>query len=65
MQKDSLFDFSDVGDCTSVVKSMYGEYGGFSGSEIECVLNMVVEDKFSQYLVSNEYRYSFFLYIPC
>ena len=54
MQKDSLFDFSDVGDCTSVVKSMYGEYGGFSGSEIECVLNMVVEDKFSQYLVSKE-----------
>ena len=53
-QKDSLFDFSDVGDCTSVVKSMYGEYGGFSGSEIECVLNMVVEDKFSQYLVSKE-----------
>lgn len=54
MQKDSLFDFSDVGDCTSVVKSMQGEYGGFSGSEIECVLNMVVEDKFSQYLVSKE-----------
>lgn len=54
MQKDSLFDFSDVGDCTSIVKSMYGEYGGFSGSEIECVLNMVVEDKFSQYLVSKE-----------
>ena len=54
IQKDSLFDFSDIGDCTSVVKSMYGEYGGFSGSEIECVLNMVVEDKFSQYLVSKE-----------
>lgn len=53
-QKDTIFDFSDIGDCTSVVKSMYGEYGGFSGSEIECVLNMVVEEKFSQYLAAKE-----------
>lgn len=29
---------------------MKGYYGGFSGSEIECVLNMVVENKFSLYL---------------
>lgn len=38
---------------------MRGEYGGFSGSEIECVLNMVVEARFQDYLkekdkVSNE-----------
>lgn len=53
-QKESIFDFSEIGDCTSVVKDMCGEYGGFSGSEIECVLNMVVEEKFSQYLSSKE-----------
>ncbi len=48
--KDSIFDFSDIGDCKNVVKEMKGEYGGFSGSEIECVLNMVVEKKFQEYL---------------
>lgn len=45
-----LFDFSEVGDCMDVVKQMEGKYGGFSGAEIECVLNMVVEAKFSEYL---------------
>lgn len=53
-QKDTIFDFSEIGDCTTVVKSMCGEYGGFSGSEIECVLNMVVEEKFTQYLAIME-----------
>ena len=48
--KDSIFDFSEIGDCKEVVKEMKGEYGGFSGSEIECVLNMVVEKKFQDYL---------------
>lgn len=48
--KDSIFDFSEIGDCKDVVKDMVGEYGGFSGSEIECVLNMVVERKFQEYL---------------
>lgn len=46
----SIFDFSEVGDCKEVAKNMEGEYGGFSGSEIECVLNMVVEEKFQSYL---------------
>ena len=46
----TLFDFSEVGDCMDVVKEMEGKYGGFSGAEIECVLNMVVEAKFSEYL---------------
>lgn len=46
----TLFDFSEVGDCMDVVKEMEGKYGGFSGAEIECVLNMVVETKFSEYL---------------
>lgn len=48
--KDSIFDFSEIGDCKDVVKDMKGEYGGFSGSEIECVLNMVVEKRFQDYL---------------
>lgn len=45
-----LFDFSEIGDCRDVAKEMKGEYGGFSGSEIECVLNMVVETRFQDYL---------------
>ena len=45
-----LFDFSEIGDCRDVVQEMRGEYGGFSGSEIECVLNMVVETRFQDYL---------------
>lgn len=49
--KDSIFDFSEIGDCKEVVKEMKGEYGGFSGSEIECVLNMVVEKRFQDYLL--------------
>ena len=50
--KEKLFDFSDIiiDDCKAVVEDMKGEYGGFSGSEIECVLNMVVETKFQDYL---------------
>lgn len=44
--EECLFDFSELGDCTSVVKKMKK----FAGSEIECVLNTVVEKKFSQYL---------------
>ncbi|MBQ0057513.1 MAG: AAA family ATPase [Bacteroidales bacterium] len=48
--RDSIFDFSEIGDCKDVVKDMKGEYGGFSGSEIECVLNMVVEKRFQDYL---------------
>lgn len=48
--RDSIFDFSEIGDCKDVVKDMKGEYGGFSGSEIECVLNMVVEKRFQEYI---------------
>ena len=48
---DCIFDFSALGDCSKIAESMKGEYGGFSGAEIECVLNMVVEEKFTQYLV--------------
>lgn len=52
--KDSIFDFSDIGDCKEVVKDMKGEYGGFSGSEIECVLNIVIEKRFQDYLKQKE-----------
>ena len=45
-----LFDFSALTDYSEIVKSMQGKYGGFSGAEIECVLNLVVEDKFQDYL---------------
>ena len=50
--KEKLFDFSEIikDGCKEVVAEMKGEYGGFSGSEIECVLNMVVETKFHDYL---------------
>lgn len=52
--KDCIFDFSEIikgqGVDTDVVRDMVGVNGGFSGSEIECVLNMVVEDKFQSYL---------------
>ena len=52
MANDKLFDFTEIisDSCNEVVKDMKGEYGGFSGSEIECVLNMVVENKFQDYL---------------
>ena len=52
--KNSIFDFSEIGDCKDVVKEMKGVYGGFSGSEIECVLNMVVEKRFQDYLKQKE-----------
>ena len=50
--KDRLFDFSEIikDGCKEVVAGMKGEYGGFSGSVIECILNMVVETKFQDYL---------------
>lgn len=50
--KDRLFDFSEIikDGCKEVVAGMEGEYGGFSGSEIECILNMIVETKFQDYL---------------
>ncbi len=50
----SIFDFSDINDCHDIVKNMKGVYGGFSGSEIECVLNMVMEKKFQDYLVKKK-----------
>lgn len=53
-ERSELFDFSEIGDCKEVVKNMTGKYGGFSGSEIECVLNIVVEEKFSTFLQNKD-----------
>lgn len=47
---DCLFDFSSITDYQSVVDEMRGANGGFSGSEIECVLDMVIQEKFAKYL---------------
>ena len=47
---DSIFDFSDLTDYGLLVDGMKGHYGGFSGAEIESVVNMVVERKFMDYV---------------
>ena len=49
---ESIFDFSDVKDIDKIVGKDYfeGEYGGFSGAEIESVVNTVIEKKFVEYL---------------
>lgn len=52
--KNKLFDFSEIKNLKDVVKGMSGTYGGFSGSEIECVLNMVVERRFEDYLTQKK-----------
>ena len=50
-EKDCLFDFSEIGNCLEIAKQMEGK---FAGSEIECVLNLVVEQKFPYYLKEKE-----------
>lgn len=50
--QDSIFDFSGVKDCAAIVEKMEGEYGGFSGAEIESVVNTVIEKKFVEYIGS-------------
>lgn len=49
--KECLFDFSEIKDYTDITKKMEGQ---FAGSEIECVLNIVVERKFLEYLKEKE-----------
>lgn len=50
-EKDCLFDFSEIDNCLEIAKQMEGK---FAGSEIECVLNLVVEQKFPHYLKEKE-----------
>lgn len=53
-----FFDFSEIkfmsgipsADELEIVKKMEGAYGGFSGAEIECVVNNVIEKKFIEYM---------------
>lgn len=48
--EESIFDFSGVKDKKNIVKKMCGDYGGFSGAEIESVVNTVIEKKFLEYV---------------
>lgn len=49
---ESIFDFSEVKDIDKIVgkDNFEGKYGGFSGAEIESVVNTVIEKKFVEYL---------------
>lgn len=49
---ESIFDFSEVKDIDKIVNkdNFEGKYGGFSGAEIESVVNTVIEKKFVEYL---------------
>ena len=49
-KENSIFDFSEIKDYSSIVKKMKGKLGGFSGAEIKNVVNMVIEKKFGEYL---------------
>ena len=48
--KNSIFDFSEIKDYSTIVKKMEGILGGFSGAEIKNIVNMVIEKKFGEYL---------------
>ena len=49
-QKD-VFDTSDIkGKELEIVKEMEGKYGGFSGAEIESIVNTVFEKKFTDFV---------------
>lgn len=58
---DSIFDFSEIksggfynkealGEISKMMTANESKHGGFSGSEIECVVNMVIESKFIEYI---------------
>lgn len=49
---ESIFDFSEVKDIDKIVSedNFEGKYGGFSGAEIESVVNTVIEKKFVEYM---------------
>ncbi len=51
-KKNSIFDFSAIKNEGDVVKEMKGKLGGFSGAEIESVVNTVIEKKFVDYIES-------------
>ena len=58
---DSIFDFSEIksggfynkealGEISKMMTANESKHGGFSGSEIECIVNMVIESKFIEYI---------------
>jgi SpoVK/Ycf46/Vps4 family AAA+-type ATPase len=64
-KEDSIFDFSEIkldgnyskqtlGEISKMMVANDPKSGGFSGSEIECVVNMVIESKFIEYINSIE-----------
>lgn len=49
-KKDGIFDFSAIKKEEDIVKEMKGKFGGFSGAEIESIVNTVIEKKFVDYI---------------
>lgn len=49
-RNNKIFDFSKISDYDEIVEKMQGVYGGFSGAEIESVVNSVIEKKFVLYV---------------
>lgn len=45
----TIFDFSPLTSVDKIVEEMKGHYGGFSGAEIEYIVNAVIESKFVEY----------------
>lgn len=45
----TIFDFSSLTSVDNIVKEMTGHHGGFSGAEIEYIVNTVIENKFVEY----------------
>ena len=56
--RSSIFDikFTEVDEESHarIVKDMIGAYGGFSGAEIKCVVDMVMEKKFVEYIKAKD-----------
>lgn len=51
----NVFCLSEIkGKEDTIVKSMEGKYGGFSGAEIESIVNTVFEKKFIEYILDAE-----------
>lgn len=54
-REQDIFDFADIDkNVETIVKEMEGKYGGFSGAEIECVVNSVIEKYLIEYLSKKE-----------
>ncbi len=54
LDKNSIFDFTTVDKLSEIASKMKVKNGGFSGSEIESVVNTVVERKFIEFISLKE-----------